>query len=114
MFRNRNNINRRKKRFFFLFFIPVLFLVFTSIVMLLWNAILPVVLHVNTLTFWQAAGMLVLCRILFGGFRFGGGSPRHRFGGPPAHLKDKWTKMTDEEKTKFREEWKKRCDQRRQ
>ncbi|MBA2762501.1 MAG: hypothetical protein H0U39_11185 [Segetibacter sp.] len=113
MFRNRNNINRRKKRFFFLFFIPVLFLVFTSILMLLWNAILPAVLHVNTLTFWQAAGLLVLCRILFGGFKFWSGGTR-RFGGRPSLLKDKWMKMTDEEKAKFREEWKKRCDQRRQ
>ncbi|MEJ7823216.1 MAG: hypothetical protein WKF85_12900 [Chitinophagaceae bacterium] len=113
MFPNRNNTNRRKRRFFFLFFIPFLFLVFTSIVMLLWNAILPAVLHINTLTFWQAAGLLVLCRILFGGFKFWSGSPR-RFGGPPAHLKDKWMNMTDEEKAKFREEWKKRCEQRKQ
>ncbi len=113
MFPNRNNINRRKRKFFFLFFFPVLFFVLTSIVMLLWNAILPGLLNVSTLSFWQAAGLLALCRILFGGFRFGGGA-RHRFGGPPAHLRDKWMNMTDEEKTKFREEWKKRCDRRKQ
>ncbi len=113
MFSNPNNTNRRKRRSFFLLFIPVLFFVFTAIVMLLWNAVLPGVLHVNPLTYWQAAGLLVLCRILFGSFRFGGGPPR-RFDGPPAHLKDKWMNMTDEEKRKFREEWKKRCDQRKQ
>jgi hypothetical protein len=113
MFRNRNNISRRKRKLLFLFFIPVLFFVFTSIVMFLWNAILPSVLHVNTLTFWQAAGLLVLCRLLFGSFRFLPGGPR-RFSGPPAHLKDKWMNMSDEEKRKFREEWKKRCEQRKQ
>jgi hypothetical protein len=113
MFPNRNNINRRKRKFFFLFFFPVLFFVLTSIVMLLWNATLADVLNINTLSFWQAAGLLVLCRLLFGGFRFGGG-PRRGFGGPPAHLRDKWMNMTDEEKTKFREEWKKRCDRRKQ
>ena len=112
MFRNPNNTNRRKRRFFFLFFIPVLFLVFASIVMFLWNATLPAILNLNTITFWQAAGLLVLCRILFGGFRFGGS--RRGFGGPPAHLRDKWMNMTDEEKKKFREEWKKRCEQRKQ
>jgi hypothetical protein len=81
--------------------------------MLLWNATLPNLLHVNTLTYWQAAGLLALCRILFGGLRFGG-RPYGKFGGPPSHLRDKWMNMTDEEKKKFREEWKKRCEQRKQ
>ena len=55
-------------------------LLFGLIVMWLWNAILPPLLGVHMLTsFWQALGLLVLSRILFGGF-FKGGS-RHR-GGP--------------------------------
>ena len=43
--------------------------VFSAIVMLLWNSILPSVLHVGTITFWQAAGLLLLAKLLFGGFR---------------------------------------------
>ena len=42
---------------------------FTAVVMLLWNSILPVVLHAGAITFWQAAGLLILARLLFGGFR---------------------------------------------
>src|SRR5947209_6252570 len=42
---------------------------FTGIVMLLWNSILPAVLHAGMITFWQAAGLLLLARILFGGMK---------------------------------------------
>ena len=42
---------------------------FSGLVMLLWNSILPTVLHVGMITFWQAAGLLLLARMLFGGFR---------------------------------------------
>lgn len=44
-----------------------------QIVMHLWNWLLPPLFGWRELTFWQALGMLVLCRILFGGF---GGSGR--------------------------------------
>ena len=46
-----------------------------QIVMHLWNWLLPPLFGWRELTFWQALGTLVLCRILFGGF--GGGSGRH-------------------------------------
>lgn len=42
---------------------------FSGLVMLLWNGILPAVLHVSAITLWQAAGILLLSKILFGGFR---------------------------------------------
>lgn len=114
MFSNHNRNPGPKRRFFFVL-IPLFFLlIFSAVVMLLWNAILPEVLQVRTISYWQAAGLLVLCRILFGGFRFGGNSNRNRFKGPPAHLKNKWMNMGDDEKQKFKEEWKKRCDQRKQ
>jgi hypothetical protein len=45
-----------------------------EIVMRLWNWLLPPLFGWHELTFWQALGMLVLCRILFGGF---GSSSRH-------------------------------------
>ena len=44
-------------------------LVFGGIVMLLWNNILAQVTTVHTITFVQALGILVLSKILFGGFR---------------------------------------------
>jgi hypothetical protein len=35
-------------------------------VMLLWNAVLPGLLAVRAVTFWQALGLLVLARLLLG------------------------------------------------
>ena len=37
------------------------------IVMSLWNWLLPALFGWRMITFWQALGMLILCRILFGG-----------------------------------------------
>ena len=73
---------------------------FTSVVMLLWNGILPAVLHVGAITFWQAAGILLLSKILFGGFR-----GRHRMAGGwcKRMMYNKWQNMTPEEKEKFQE-----------
>jgi len=48
-----------------------LFAVFSLIVMLLWNAVLPDLLKVGNLSYLQAAGILFLCRILFGGLGHG-------------------------------------------
>ena len=53
-----------------------------TIVMLLWNALLPSLFSLPAISFWQALGILVLCRILFGGLgmrgsrRFGSRRPR--------------------------------------
>lgn len=78
---------------------------FGAIVMLLWNAILPDVLHVSAITYWQALGILVLSKILFGGF--GGG--RKKCGGPSRGFRERFRNMTDEEKEKLKEAWRNRC-----
>ena len=49
-----------------------------EVVKLLWNSLLPPLFGVPAVTFWQALGVLVLCRILFGGFGRHGGGPRMR------------------------------------
>ena len=41
-----------------------------EIVQHLWNWLLPPLFGWRLITFWQALGMLALCRILFGGFGF--------------------------------------------
>lgn len=80
---------------------------FGLLVMGLWNAILPAVLGVKAITFWQALGILVLSKILFGGFGRGGGwGRRMEF---KEKLKQKWAGMTPEEREKFKTEWKHRC-----
>ena len=103
--------HRRRGRFSFLPIIPIAAaLLFGFIVMMLWNAILPQVVNAAPLSYWQAVGLLVLSRILFGGF-FRGGAPfnpgRAWRGGSP--WRRKWTSMSDEDKTKLRDAWRKRC-----
>jgi energy-coupling factor transporter transmembrane protein EcfT len=102
------NNNKRKKFFIFIpFIIAAVVLLFGWIVMLLWNAILPSAIHAGELTYWQAVGLLILSRILFVGFggkRFGGGGFKERM-----YWKEKWSKMSDEEKAKFKEQWRMRC-----
>jgi hypothetical protein len=49
------------------------------VVQWLWNWLLPEIFGLRQITFWQALGLLALCRILFGGFGRGGG--RHGDGG---------------------------------
>lgn len=110
MFYNQKKDAMKKRKFIFLFFMIIAFIVLSGVVMFLWNSILPGLLNVNRINYLQSAGLLLLCRILFGSFRFGnrGGG---RFG-QPGHLREKWMNMSDEEKLKFREEWKKRCAER--
>ena len=86
----------------------VIALALGAIVMLLWNAILPNVLGVKPLKYWEALGLFVLLKILFGGFGHGPFKGRHRHS-RRAHWKDKWMNMSDEEKAKFKEKWKERC-----
>jgi hypothetical protein len=82
--------------------------IFGSIVMLLWNALLPAVLGVSAITFWQALGILVLSKILFGGFS--GGHGHHRPHGHGHDMRGKWMHMNPEEREKMNAEWKSRCE----
>lgn len=96
--------NRNKK---WLAFIPVLILaavaLFGWLVMYLWNvALVPAVNGVNVISFWQAVGILALSKILFSGFS----GKKHK---GDQQWKRKWDNMTDEERTRFRQEWWKRC-----
>lgn len=81
--------------------------IFTLAVMGLWNAILPDVLGVKTISFLQALGILVLSKILFGGFR--GGWQKGRSQEWKNNMKQKWETMTPEQREQFKSEWKNRC-----
>lgn len=45
--------------------------VFGYFVMLLWNWLMPTIFGLITITFWQAAGIVLLARLVFGGFKHG-------------------------------------------
>ncbi len=54
---------------------------FGLIVQHLWNWLIPTIVGWHAIDFWQAIGILLLSKILFGGFRGRGGmSWRHRVG----------------------------------
>lgn len=75
---------------------------FGELVMHLWNWLLPPLFGLHTITFWQALGLVLLCRILFGSW--GGGSGNRR-----ARRRGRWERMSPEEREKLRESWAARC-----
>jgi hypothetical protein len=84
--------------------------VFGLAVMLLWNALFPGIFGLPALHYGQAAGLLLLSWILFGGL---GGFGRGRFIPHGGHsrderlfhhgnpLREKWMNMTEEERKAF-------------
>jgi hypothetical protein len=81
---------------------------FGFIVQHLWNWLIPAIVGWHAINFWQAIGILLLSKILFGGFRGRGRSGmhwRHRMG-------ERWAKMSPEEQEKFRQAMRGRCGQR--
>lgn len=90
----------------FIFLAPLLLTGFLGFIALggfvvqqLWNWLLPALFGWPALTFWQALGLLALCRILFGGVGVRGprGQRMHR------GMKHRWQRMTPEERERFRQ-----------
>ena len=67
----------------------------------IWNWLMPMLLGLREVTFWQAVGILALSRILFGGVGFGGGGGRSR---------GRWDRhLSAEERERFRSRMRDRC-----
>jgi len=85
--------------------------VFGVVVMLLWNALMPQIFALPQISYLQAAGLLVLARVLFGGI--GDDRRNHavnRGAGRDGHLfhhgnkfREKWMNMSEEERKEFME-----------
>src|SRR5436190_23169083 len=72
-----------------------------EVVKQLWNWLLPPLFGWHQVTFWQALGLLVLCRILFGGLgRHGSGRARSSV---RRRMAERWEHMTPEERERFRQ-----------
>ena len=75
------------------------------ILMTLWNALLPGLFHAPVITFWEALGLFLLSKLLFGGMHSGhrmGGMRHRQFG---KRMEEKLAKMTPEEREKWKSEW---------
>ena len=70
--------------------------VLAGVVMWLWNVVVPTLfVGAHAIDYPRALGLLILSRILFGGFRgHGGWHGRHRW--------ERWQAMTPEEREQFR------------
>ena len=88
----------------------VIFLGFVAaasyVVMFLWNTILTDVTNVKPLNFWQAAGLLFLAKILFGGF---GGRGKGKWK-KRKEWRNKWMNMSHEERHEAKTRWKEHCE----
>ncbi|WP_255491004.1 hypothetical protein [Dysgonomonas sp. 520] len=80
-----------------------------AIVMLLWNALIPSIIGWSAINYWQAAGLMILCRLLFSGFGRGR-MHRHRHGKFGKHyfsqrekseLRDKLKGMSPDERREY-------------
>jgi hypothetical protein len=69
-----------------------------AVVRELWNWLLPPLFGVPQITFWQALGLLALCRILFGGM----GGRRWDHSEYSRRKAERWERMTPEERERFR------------
>jgi hypothetical protein len=82
-------------------FLPLVVLfvaLFGFVVMGLWNWLMPALFGLKTIGYWQALGLFILSKILFGGFRGAGpgGYSRRR-------IRERLEQMTPEERERFRQ-----------
>ncbi|GAB3229494.1 hypothetical protein GCM10027346_14980 [Hymenobacter seoulensis] len=94
----------------FLLFGALLVAVAGFVTMSLWNWLIPSLFNGPYITFWQTLGLLVLSRILFGGFRGGraGGWARHRRAWRQK-MESRMAHLTPEEQEKFRQKMRASC-----
>lgn len=91
-------------------FLVAMACVLGALIMLLWNWLMPDIFGLPMLDFWQATGLLVLCKLLFGGLGFGG----HHHHGGQGHcghnrLRKRWESMSAEERQQIIEMYR-NCD----
>ena len=79
--------------------VSVAITVFSFVTMHLWNWVMPAVFGLRTITWLQALALLVLGKILFGGFHRHGGGFRDR--GWKHRLMERWMEMSPEERERF-------------
>jgi len=103
-----------RRKFFFIPLILAAIVLFAYVTMLLWNALLPEIFNLTTITFWQAAGLLILARLFFG---FGHSGKWNRDSSHMSRdMRNKIKNMSPEEKKEFfrtmrynREMWHRGC-----
>jgi hypothetical protein len=96
-----------KHKLLYLLYFFVMMLCLGGVVMLLWNIIPLQLTHLTKIDYWQALGLTVLSRILFGRISFW---RRFKDERPSDVLKNKLMTMDEADRASFKEEWRKRCE----
>lgn len=105
----------------FIIFLVLFLTIGGFMAMQLWNWLVPELFHGPLITFWQTLGLLVLCKILFGGFGRGGwrkdrdrdkGWYKNRYNDRCSDwkekMKGKMEGMNEEDREKFKEKFEKK------
>ena len=89
---------------------------FGYVFMLLWNWLMPAIFGLHMINFWQGVGLLILGKMLFGGFRSKWGRGHCGYGhcgyggyGWKNRWEEKMMNMSPEEREKFKQRMKEKC-----
>lgn len=99
----------RRSRFprfiLFLLFIFAVLVPLGFIIMALWNNILAVIFPIALINFWQALGLFLLSKLLFGGFpgKPGWAGRRHNRR-EMEEMRSKWFNLSPEERKNFKQD----------
>lgn len=101
------NTKRKGKKIFIGIAIVILFFLVIALLKFLWNKLMPEIFGLKTIDYWQALGLFILSKLLFGR-GFGKSGPG--FGRKMRHRELDRSDLSEEEKERLREEWKRRFD----
>src|SRR4051812_30366254 len=91
----------------FVILVMIVIAAFGQAVLHLWNLLMPAIFGLQTISFWQAIGLMALSWLLFGGLR---GFPGGGYSGRWRHrMAERWEQMTPEERERFRHGLHRRC-----
>jgi len=92
--------------------VPLVIFALGFITMSLWNWLVPALFNGPFINLWQTFGIVLLSKILFGGFKGKGGGcccgNNHRHGWKE-HMKAKWDNLSTEERTNLRNKFFNKC-----
>ncbi len=98
-----------KKAVKFVFVAALFMTVAVFATMSLWNWLMPMIFHLPALTFWQTLGLVVLSRILTGGFGRSGRGGWARGRAWKRQMMQRMEAFSPAEREKFRQQMRSRC-----
>ncbi len=93
-------IKKAFKIIFFMLAAVIFILLFAYVFMRLWNWLMPDIFDLGAITYWQAFGLLVLAKLVFGGF--GGGHKNGRKKGKGERFKKSWKGRCGDDYSKWK------------